>query len=496
VPASLTSTLKKAFASDLCCLLGLIVLYWGADTLLSDFALGDGWQIFWPLNGLNIALLISQPRRRWPWLLAGIELGTGLSELLQHNTFTTTLVQRTLSMSEVLLSAWLLPPVTTLYSWLRTPNLYFRFAAAVTVGPLVTGLLAAVYFHRISSESWLSAFTSWGVADAIGIAAVLPLALAFGAPEARAAFTRRRPIVSTVTLAGALLIATSIFTTSHYPLIFILYPLLMLVDWLLGVLGSTIMLCAACIVAVFLTEHGYGPFAHPERLGMSRESALQLYLGFHLMGFLPVSILFLEQRRMAQELRRALARAAAQAAVDSLTGIANRRTLDQRLEEDWRRAMRTQTPLALMMIDVDHFKQFNDAFGHRAGDDCLRAIAQALTQHVQRAGELVARFGGEEFVVLLPEVDASRANRIAEVIRVAVYELGIAHPHADNHRVTVSVGCAALVPHAGEDCHRLVDLADQMLYLAKRAGRNCVRVDDADVEVLLATSGQVRQLQH
>ncbi len=485
---------KQDVSSGMRWLLGLLLLYFAADAAFNEFALGDGWQIFWPLNGASIAILISHPRRRWPWMLAGIVIGTGIGEVATGNPPFLTVVERALSVTEVTISALMLPPVvTSLYTWLRTPNLYPRFAAAATVGPALTGILAAFYFHTFQGQGWLAAFDGWAVADTLGIAAVLPLALAFGSPEARASFVRS-PIISAVTLTGALVISTAIFMVGRYPLVFMLYPLLMLVDWLLGVLGSTIALCCACLMAVFLTMHGYGPFTHPELLGMSREAAVQLYLGFHLLGFLPVSILFLEQRRMAQELREALVRAEALAEVDSLTGIANRRTLDQQLEEHWRRALRNQTPLALMMIDVDHFKQFNDAFGHRAGDECLRAIAQALKQHVQRAGELVARFGGEEFVILLPDVDASKAHIIAEVIRAAVYELAIAHPHGDTHRVTVSVGCASLVPNPDEKCHRLVELADQMLYLAKRAGRNRVRVDDADVEVLLATSGQVRQL--
>jgi len=126
----------------------------------------------------------------------------------------------------------------------------------------------------------------------------------------------------------------AIFATSQYPLIFVLYPLLMLVDWMLGLFGSSIALCCACVLAVFLTEHGYGPFANTAALGVSRNLAVQLYLGFHLIGFLPISILFLEQRRMDKELRDSLARAAALATLDGLTNVANRRALDSHLENN------------------------------------------------------------------------------------------------------------------------------------------------------------------
>jgi diguanylate cyclase (GGDEF)-like protein len=269
----------------------------------------------------------------------------------------------------------------------------------------------------------------------------------------------------------------------------VLYPLLMLVDWLLGLLGSSIALCCACVITVFLTEHGYGPFANTAALGVSRNLAVQLYLGFHLMGFLPISILFLEQRRMDKELRESLARTTVLASLDGLTNVANRRTLDSHLEEQWRLALHAQTPLALLMIDADHFKEFNDRFGHQAGDECLRAIAVTLRSLVTRPGDMVARFGGEEFAVLLPGTPLEGAQHVAEAIRAAISDLCIAHPEsvqvapdAEVRHVTVSIGCAALVPRADTQLNRLVELADQALYLAKRGGRNRVCVADSGAE--------------
>ena len=267
----------------------------------------------------------------------------------------------------------------------------------------------------------------------------------------------------------------AIFGVSQYPLIFILYPLLMLVDYLLGFSGSMIALCCACLLAVYFTEHGYGPFANASNLAMSRDFAVQLYLGFHLLGFLPISILFLERRRLHKELKEVLAQTVALASTDALTGVANRRTLDQRLDEQWRQALRHQTSLALLMIDVDHFKQYNDEFGHQGGDGCLRAIATTLGKHVCRAGELVARFGGEEFVVLLPYAKPEEAKALAEILRTAVADLAIPHSTGFAGHVTVSIGCAAIIPQEDQSLEQLLEQADEMLYLAKRAGRNRVR---------------------
>jgi diguanylate cyclase (GGDEF)-like protein len=466
--------------------------YFVADNILNKLALGDGWQIFWPLNGVTIALLIMRPRKEWPLLLAAVSLGTGAGEYVDDNPLASTLLQRCLSVLEVSLSAWLLPRFINLESWLRSPGLYPRFAGAVIAGPAISGLLAAAYFHWVDTNPFVAAFNSWALADAMGIAAVLPLVLALRSTQISVLFSSNRWLVSIGTLAVTIGVMTGIFATSQYPLIFVLYPLLMLVDWLLGLFGSSIALCCACVMAVYLTEHGYGPFANTAGLGVSRNLAVQLYLGFHLIGFLPISILFLEQRRIRKELRDSLARTTVLASLDGLTNVANRRTLDTHLEEQWQLATHGQTSLALLMIDADHFKKFNDQFGHQAGDECLRSIAMTLRAQVTRPGDVVARFGGEEFAILLPGTPLEGAQHVAEAIRAAISDLPIAHPesaHLANdasnsqaRHVTVSIGCAALVPRVNTRFHQLVELADQALYLAKRGGRNRVCIADSGAE--------------
>ncbi|WP_029010314.1 diguanylate cyclase [Azospirillum halopraeferens] len=159
--------------------------------------------------------------------------------------------------------------------------------------------------------------------------------------------------------------------------------------------------------------------------------------------------------------------------LDGLTGIANRRRFDEVLESEWRRCARSRAPLSAIMIDVDHFKTFNDLCGHHAGDVCLRAIARTLAGQVHRPGDLMARYGGEEFVCLLPETDAEGAARVAEALRAAVEAAAIPHPDSPAAPcVTVSLGHATLVPEPGRSPGRLLALADEYLYAAKKAGRN------------------------
>jgi diguanylate cyclase (GGDEF)-like protein len=160
---------------------------------------------------------------------------------------------------------------------------------------------------------------------------------------------------------------------------------------------------------------------------------------------------------------------------DGLTGIANRRSFDHRLAQEWNRTKRAGTISTLIMLDVDNFKHYNDHYGHPAGDDCLRALAQALALVVRRAGDLVARYGGEEFVVLLPDANGRDALETARHIQNAVWSLALPHAGTSPGIVTFSLGVASLVPSGQHSPEDLVGRADAALYRAKQAGRNCVQ---------------------
>ncbi len=160
---------------------------------------------------------------------------------------------------------------------------------------------------------------------------------------------------------------------------------------------------------------------------------------------------------------------------DGLTGIANRRHFDEQLAEHLRRASRSGSGPALLMIDVDHFKAYNDAAGHQDGDVCLRRVAETIARHVRRPGDLAARYGGEEFAVILADTDLAGALDVAEAIRAAVAGTGLLHPTSGGP-ITVSVGVAGLPTDiASPPPAWLVRHADEALYRAKSAGRNVVR---------------------
>ena len=164
----------------------------------------------------------------------------------------------------------------------------------------------------------------------------------------------------------------------------------------------------------------------------------------------------------------------AQAQTDGLTGIANRRTFDESLEREWLAARREGKPLSLLFLDADHFKRYNDRYGHQEGDELLKMLALALKNKARRPRDLAARYGGEEFVVLLPRTTLQRAVAVAETIRRAIAELGVPHEDNEGGIVTVSIGVASAIPAEGDTPAALVEAADAAVYQAKAAGRNRV----------------------
>ena len=461
--------------------LGLGLAFFAADLGLNRFAFSDGWSILWPLNGITLALLLMRPRSDWSYMLLGIAVGTGVGESLDPHPAPFQVLQRLISLTEILISVSLLPAFTTLDQWLRTTYIFRRFVAALLLGPGISGVLYALVSHHARHKAYLLGFYQWTSGDALGIAATMPLVLSLRSPELLALF-RGRMLPKTIGILTAALGGAALsLSVSGYPLLFLLYPVLLLVDLVLAFVGSAVAVFGVCLMAVYLATHHYGPFGNwPAALPVSRDVALQLFLGFHILALFPASILILERRRMSQDLKAANVQLRRLASLDGLTGIGNRRALDERFSQEWGRSSRAQSPIALLMIDIDHFKQFNDRYGHHAGDQALQAVADALNSHMRRPSDLAARFGGEEFAVLLPNTDLAGAMHLAEAIRLSV--LGLALPHSGSSWgvITASIGCAAASPLPGRQSYApsrlyLLNAADRAMYQAKHSGRNCVR---------------------
>lgn len=177
-----------------------------------------------------------------------------------------------------------------------------------------------------------------------------------------------------------------------------------------------------------------------------------------------------------KELEEANERLKHLSSLDGLTGIANRRIFDERIELEWARAIRNAQPLSLIMIDIDYFKPYNDRYGHQAGDDCLKKVASLITSTLYRAFDLAVRYGGEEFAVLLPDTNMEGARGIAEKIRAGVEGMQIEHCGSKNNKfVTISLGVESKIPGREEKIDLFITAADKAMYTAKKEGRNRVR---------------------
>ena len=270
---------------------------------LNHFGFAEAWTIIWPVNGVNVALLLMRPRSTWVWMLIGIEMGTGLGDVWDGYHPMPELFDRICSAMEVVICALLLPRFTTLDEWLRTPRLFARFVAALLLGPGITGLISTAGNHFVRGSPILPTFEGWAIADVIGIAATLPLTLSIRSQHMRSLFRPRALAKTLGILLPVFLGVAAIFSVNKFPTGYMLFPLLLLVDSLLGFAGSAIAVVGVLLIVIYCTIHGHGMFANwAGGIAGGRDLGLQVYFAVQLLALFPASIMFMERRRMTQEL--------------------------------------------------------------------------------------------------------------------------------------------------------------------------------------------------
>jgi diguanylate cyclase (GGDEF)-like protein len=461
-----------------CCVMMVLVasLVYASQLFFVRITFFEGrWAVWWPMNGIALGTLLRVRRRHWPWILMAFAIGVAFSEA--REPIHVIAIVAVFNMLEVLWPALVLPRFRTMDKWLAQPGLAARFIlVAVLAAPLTSSLLAPLYYSNRPGESYWITALRWGAGDVLGVALFTPLVLALFSPEMWRLF---RPAALPQTLGSLTLMAGASWFVFHQqilPVSFALYPAILMVSTQLGLSGATIALDLLAVIATDATLRGIGPFGSYGEDAFLRVALLQLFLVLSLLMTMPVSVARVRRLTTEAQLRRAWQQMEALASLDGLTGVANRRRFDAVFAQEWARARREQSPVALLMIDTDQFKAFNDGYGHLAGDACLRSVAQAIAEVPGRPGDLVARYGGEEFAVLLPGSDASGAFRIAEAVRQAVYALGLPHHATEEQRVTVSIGVASMVPVGEMEPDELIAASDRALYEAKHTGRNRVKM--------------------
>jgi diguanylate cyclase (GGDEF)-like protein/PAS domain S-box-containing protein len=579
----------------------------------------------WLANGLVVGLLLCTTTRRWPPLLLAGFLGNLIGAAAANDPARSIAISGSFNLLEVLVAAWPLRHARDAQALagiadLTRPKWFAKFfVAAVLVAPLVSGIAVAGFSFLRTGLFASERLEIWVIAHAIGMGIMVPVTLAFRSSELRVLFDRRR--IPEKLLVFALLVGVTciVFWQSHYPLLFLMFPPLLLVAMRAGFAATSGAILLVTVAAVGFSNAGHGPLALIGGGAKERYLVLQLFIGVQILTLFPIVLMMAERRRArrvsrANELRyrmladnssdvilltdadsrrvyvspavtemlgwtpeeflrlsfrdlvhpddleavtakihppdptwtklmlvyrarrrdgaviwieaqvakfkdkhvaelaglgahgldrgrfnhgkdgvegrvvtlrditrRRLAEQQLEAAnlqlaslvwKDSLTGLANRRRFDEYLGQEWDRAVRSRSPLALIILDVDHFKVYNDCYGHQQGDHCLIAVSDAIASGLHRPSDLAARYGGEEFAVVMPDTTLAGAQQVAERIRRNLLGLRIAHAGSALGVVTVSVGVADCIPHSSQSEDELVQAADAAMYRSKEGGRN------------------------
>ncbi len=438
----------------------------------------EGVATIWLSNGLMFGLLITQPKRRWlAYFLAALAADT-FADLIYGDPFRTAFGVSLANSVEVVSSSLLL----TL--WFGSPldlskrrSLIGFLLISVLGATAITSALGAWWtVLMVGGSPWWQMFRTWYLGDMLGMALLAPMVIMVQRPAFFSMFERKHLLHTLLVLSASVIVTALVFTNSSDPLFFFMFPVFLLVAFRLGMPGTVVNILLVTLITIGFTVKGYGPLMliPGEHMLLHRIVIAQLFAAVAIFTMFPVAALLEEKDALKNSLAMSEAKFRKLAHVDELTGLPNRRAFNLQFERTWSEALTQNKPLGLVILDADLFKQYNDDIGHPAGDACLRAIAQVLARTVDPAEGFAARIGGEEFAVVLSDTTQQRAAEIAENIRRAVLDLGLAHSSSPCGVQTVSVGVAIRAPLRGQASIEMMRLADQALYAAKRAGRNQV----------------------
>ena len=448
--------------------------------------------VVWLPNAVLLAALLRFEGRRGP-LLAAL---TFVSDVLANvNAFSWhgAVMFSIVNLTEVVIAYQLMRRGGASFRLQRLKDLMIFILAGPVVGALVAAFIAAAVLQQLmeAPASYFTLTRLWWFGDGLGLLIYTPLLLSLSQP---AQHGRRLTRLDDALLVFTLLLATAVLSAhggeidgvSVTPTL--LLPAVAVIAFRCGIRLTTLAVALISLSTAMMMTTGLKPFGDvPIHLETVRAQEFILTLCIVGIGFavlldeLHARERDLEKRvrERTRELEKSNSMLAAMSATDGLTGIANRRRFDEMFASEWNRARRGGRMLMLAMIDVDFFKQYNDRYGHQAGDDALRSVAGDLTEHARRTSDFVARYGGEEFAVLAQAPDVAHARALAEMVCRSVCALGIAHERSPFGVLTVSVGVALICPGRDDDPADLIKMADAALYRAKRLGRNQAALAEA-----------------
>lgn len=445
--------------------------------------------VVWLPNAVLLAALLHWRGQR-AWLLAALIYASDLAANLPVFPPVQAVCFGLTNLLEVLITWGLLRRWQVSPSLDRIQDLGRFLIAGPFIGALASSLLAGLVLRSLPNVSapYPTLVLLWWIGDALGLLIYTPLLLAFAQRQREAV---RAGGVDAIVIAVTAVLAAVIMSGQGERYIGmpltpnLLLPLVLYLAVRLGPRWTSVAVALISLLAAWGQTTGHKPFGDaPAHELILRTQEFILTLSIIGMGF---AALLHEQkalmrsledkvRERTQALEESNSKLGALSATDGLTGIANRRRFDEALANEWLRAQRSGESLALLLLDVDLFKPYNDRYGHQAGDDCLRAIAEVMSANARRAGDLVARYGGEEFALIAPGADEAHALALAHGICAGLRALGQPHETSPHGVVTASIGVAVMTPAPEHAPQQLLRRADQALYAAKGQGRNRVVV--------------------
>jgi diguanylate cyclase (GGDEF)-like protein len=437
----------------------------------------EGVATIWFTNGMLFAVVIAKPRSVWiRYFLIGF-LADTLADVIYGDSLYLSLGVAVANSVEVITSCVLLTRIfgSPFNLSKRRPLLTFLGIAVIGATAVTSALGASWTLLFVNAGPWLTLFRTWYLSDILGMAIIAPLVFILQRPGFF--FMLQRPqLPKTLLLLTVPAIATVlVFNHSADPLIFFIFPALLLVVFRLGFPGTVLAIFIVAGISIGFTVEGRGPLMLIANSTMLHRIVVeQIFVAVALFTTFPVAALLEERKALELSLQKSEQRYRELANADALTGLANRRGFDELLEAEWQRAIRAHESVAILLIDVDLFKSYNDIYGHIGGDECLRCIANVIAATLQRSSDRASRFGGEEFAIILPNTELDRALIVAENIRKAVAAMNLPHPCSPHGGQTISIGVAAVIPVQEGSFLSLLTQSDHALYRAKDLGRNRV----------------------
>jgi diguanylate cyclase (GGDEF)-like protein len=443
--------------------------------------------VIWPANGLLLGLVLMAPQHRWPSYLGCAALvSMGIHTWLGFPP-SETLIFALANTAEVLSAALLMNSANRRPDLTRPRTLLTFFAAAVALAPLLSAIMVLVGEHICHIHAGFVGARDWYLGDALGLGITTPCLLAARQGDILTWLQPRKRLEVAAMFGLLIALTLVIFYQNTFPSAIVFTPLLLLIVFRLGTSGGAVAILLLAGPAAYLTVR---QSSHLVLLGkpalVHGILVLQCSLAVLILQVYAVGTVLADKQRVQLALADAFKNVEHLAGIDPLTQLANRRTLDVHLYEQWDRCTRHLTCLSVLMIDIDHFKLCNDRFGHHTGDLVLRSVSDIFRSFATASSGLAARFGGEEFTITLPNIDSSAAFQLAETLRLTIANLHLRDQDGDIPPLTISIGAATAWPREFSDPTQLLTGSDHALYMAKNSGRNkvCVWIEPQDDDIL------------